>query len=483
MNLASIVDPHPDGAPALISRGKVTTYGELRRQVGELRAGLLDYGIQPDDRVAIVSANNWFFAISYLAVLGVGAIAVPLNPLSPTAELKGQLATTKAKLAITGPSSRQIADHEGLGVDARTMESLFQPSQAPVMPREDHDLAALLFTAGTAGAPKAAMLSHGNLLANMRQIQAHPGRKVTAADVELGVLPMHHIFGLNVVLGVTLFAGASVVLVERFDPSTALETIENNRVTIVPGAPPMYAAWLQLPAQATNPMATVRLAVSGAAALPAELVAEFQARYGVPIHEGYGLTEASPTVTSSVVGGKVKPGSIGVPLEGVEVRLVDDSGDDVYAGDPGEIWVRGPNVFQGYWEQPEATAAVLSDDGWLHTGDVAVIDDDGWLFIVDRAKDLINVSGFNVYPAEVEDVLREHPGVADVAVVGVAHPHTGETVKAFVVSEPGTMVEEDELIEFCAGRLARYKCPTKVMFVDQLPHSAATGKLLRRNLR
>ena len=485
VNLASVIEHHPADAPAFVSRGKVTTYAELRRQTGELRAGLEDYGIKPGDRVALVSANNWFFAVSYLAVLGVGAVAVPLNPASPTAELRAQLAEIGAVLAITGPSSRQIADHEGLGVDARTIESLFLPRQAPVVDRGDDDLAALLFTAGTAGAPKAAMLSHGNLLANIAQIQRHPGRALTPSDVSLGVLPMHHIFGLNVMLGLTLAAGASVVLVERFDPSSALETIATHGVTIVAGAPPMFTSWLQLPPdpETDKSMASVRLAVSGAAALPASVHAAFEARFGVVIHEGYGLTEASPTVTSSVVGGQIKPGSIGVPVDGVQVRLVDDDGDDVFAGDPGEIWVRGPNVFKGYWERPDATAAALTPDGWLRTGDIAVVDDDGWLFIVDRAKDLINVSGFNVYPAEVEDVLSTHPGVAQVAVVGVSHPHTGEAVKAFVVPRSGQMLEEDELIEFCAGRLARYKCPSKVMFVDQLPHSSGTGKLLRRDLR
>ncbi|MHB8464396.1 MAG: AMP-binding protein [Acidimicrobiales bacterium] len=475
VNLASIIDPHPADAPALISRGKVTSYGELRRQVGELRAGLLERGVAPGDRVALLSANNWFFAVSYLAVLGVGAVAVPLNPSSPPAELSAQLAAVGATLTLSGPA----VDVAG----AVPIETAFASSEAAMVARDASDLAALLFTAGTAGAPKAAMLSHGNLLANLDQIQAHPGRAITSADVGLGVLPMHHIFGLNVVLGLTLRAGGSVVLVERFDPSSALETIANHKVTIVAGAPPMFTSWLALPAGPDDEMTSVRLAVSGAASLPAAVTGAFHERFGVAIHEGYGLTEASPTVTSSVVGGQVKPGSIGVPVDGVEVRLVDVDGEDVYAGDPGEIWVRGPNVFQGYWERPDATAAALTADGWLRTGDVAVVDDEGWLFIVDRVKDLINVSGFNVFPAEVEDALREHPGVAEVAVVGVAHPHTGEAVKAFVVPTPGHHVEEDELIDFCATRLARYKCPSKVMFVDALPHSPATGKLLRRALR
>lgn len=372
---------------------------------------------------------------------------------------------------------------EGVELDgARRIESLFGGAPAPVVERVATDLAALMFTAGTGGTPKAAMLTHGNLVANIEQVQRHPGRTVTSGDVALGVLPLFHIFGLNVVLGLTLAAGACVVLVERFDPSTSLETIRERGVTLVSGAPPMYAAWTEVAGADPAAFAKVRLATSGAAPLPEETAAGFQRRFGVPIRQGYGLTEAAPVVSSALPEGPDKPTSIGLPMPGVEVRLVDEGGDDALAGDAGEIWVRGPNVFSGYWENPDATAAALTADGWLRTGDVAVTDDDGWLYIVDRAKDLIIVSGFNVYPAEVEDALLEHPGIAGVAVVGVAHPHSGETVKAFVVAEPGRLLEEDEVIEFCASRLARYKCPTKVMFVESLPQGLG-GKVLRRALR
>ncbi|GAC1591826.1 MAG: long-chain fatty acid--CoA ligase [Acidimicrobiales bacterium] len=497
MNLASVIETHPGDAPALISRGKVTTYGELRRQVGELRYGLKSLGVEPGDRVAIMAANNWFFVVAYLGILGSGGVAVPLNPGSPTAELSHQLDEIGAKVAIIGPSSRlsvEGIDRTELGLehlvatesahlaDAVTLETLFTGTQSPIVDRGPDDLAVLMFTSGTGGSPKAAMLTHGNLLANLDQIQRHPGRRVVAEDVSLGVLPLHHIFGLNVVLGLSLLAGASVVLIERFDPSSALETIAAHKVSVVAGAPPMYGAWLSLPTADAECLRGVRLAVSGAAPLGADAASAFGRNFGVDIYEGYGLTEASPTVTSSVVGGRCKPGSIGVPLAGVEVRLVDESADDVFPGDAGEIWVRGPNVFAGYWDQAEATAAALTSDGWLRTGDVAVVDDEGWLFIVDRAKDVIIVSGFNVFPAEVEQALASHPGIAEVAVIGVAHPHTGEAVKAFVVPSGTEHFEEDELIDYCASRLARYKCPSKVMFVDELPHGRS-GKLLRRELR
>jgi long-chain acyl-CoA synthetase len=498
VNLATVIDQHPDEATALVSRGKATSYGELRRQVGELRYGLKSLGVEPGDRVAIVAANNWFFVVGYLAALGVGAVAVPLNPSSPTPELASELATVGATVAILGPSSRVATggvDREALPVEhvvvterstargVTTIESLFTGAEAPAVERADGDVCTLLFTAGTAGAPKAAMLTHGNLLANLTQMHDHPGRAMVPSDVSLGVVPLHHVYGLNVVLMLTLRAGGRVVLVERFDPSTALETIANHGVTMIAGAPPMYTAWLGLPDAAPEAFSTVRLAVSGAAPLGVETAEAFERRFGVTVREGYGLTEASPTVTSSVGKERNRPGSIGLPLPGVEVRLVDAEHEDTLPGDPGEIWVRGPNVFAGYWNDETATRAALTPDGWLRTGDVAIADDDGWLYIVDRSKDVIIVSGFNVFPAEVEQVLAGHPGVARAAVVGVAHPHTGEAVKAYVVPVAGAHVEEDELIAFCERRLARYKCPTKIMFVDEIPQSAATGKLLRRSLR
>lgn len=498
MNLASVIDPHPDDAAALISRGRVTTYGELRRQVGELRYGLKSLGVEPGDRVALVAANNWFFVVAYLATIGIGGVAVPLNPGSPAAELAQELEAVQAHAGFVGPSSRVAADGLRRGAlpvahliamertaagGVTTIESLFTGSQAPLVDRADGDLCTLLFTAGTAGSPKPAMLTHGNLLANLRQMQDHPGRAITDSDVSLAVLPLHHVYGLNVVLMLSLWAGAAVVLVERFDPVTALDTIRAHHVTVVAGAPPMFTSWLGLPEADRAAFESVRLAVSGAAALGADTAEAFERRFGVAIREGYGLTEASPTVTSSVGDGPSRPGSIGLPLRGLEVRLVDAEDHDTLPGDPGEIRVRGPNVFAGYWDDEQATAAALTPDGWLRTGDVAVADDDGWLYIVDRSKDVIIVSGFNVFPAEVEQVLGAHPGVAEVAVVGVPHPHTGEAVKAYVVAKPGEHLEEDELIEFCAARLARYKCPGKVLFVDEVPRQAATGKVLRRALR
>ena len=489
MNLATIVDGHPADAVALVSRGKETTYGELRHQAAALRGALRRLGVGPGDRVAIACANNAQFVVAYLGVLGAGAIAVPLNPASPTAELEREMAAVTASVVIAGPRAVDaVAAVDRSAVPSLrevvlpdAFDALLDGEPADVVDRDADDLAVLIFTAGTGGSPKAAMLSHGNLHANIRQIQATPERALSADDVSFGVLPMFHIFGLNVVLGVSLHAGARVILAERFDPETALDSIRDHGITVVAGAPPMWAAWAALPNAPASAFASVRIAASGASRLAPETWGTILSRYGLMIAEGYGLTEAAPTVTSSV-GSTIVDGSIGRPIPGVQIRLVDADGEDAFLGDPGEIWVKGPNVFKGYWEDDAATAAALTPDGWLRTGDIAVADHNGNLTIVDRAKDLIIVSGFNVYPAEVEEALLEHPGVQAVAVVGVEHPHTGEAVKAYVVSAPGARVDEEALTEFCATRLARYKCPSKILFVDAIPEGMG-GKVLRRELR
>jgi len=298
--------------------------------------------------------------------------------------------------------------------------------------------------------------------------------------VVLGGLPMFHIFGLNVVLGLSLARGATVLLVQRFDPFTALESIRDRGVTVIPGAPPLWLAFSHFDDAPADSFSSVRLALTGAAKMPEEATRRLEERFGVVLREGYGLTEASPVVTSSA-GITTKVGSVGKVLDGVQVRLVDEHGDDALSGDAGEIWVKGPNVFLGYLHEPDATARVLTADGWLRTGDIAVVDDDGYLYLVDRAKDLVIVSGFNVYPAEVEEVLLEHPDVREVGVIGVPHPHTGEAVKAFVVLEQGATAHEDTLISWCLDNLARYKCPAKILFVDELPRNVS-GKLLRKDL-
>ncbi|MEX1105521.1 MAG: AMP-binding protein [Ilumatobacteraceae bacterium] len=495
MNLAHIIDEHPGDHIALVSRSRATTYAALRDQVAHLRGGLASLGVGPGDRVALLCGNGRYFVLSYLATIGIGAVAVPLNPSSPAPEIEREIATVGASVVVVEPAAaqawraidratiasvRSVVTTEGVTIDgAVDLGSLLEVEPVPVVEVEPDALAALMFTSGTAGSPRAAMLSHGNLLANLEQ-GTSANVQIEPADVVYGVLPLFHIFGLNVVLGLTLASGAALVLVQRFDPSTALDSFRERNVTVVPGAPPLWLAFSHFDEAPADSFATVRLALTGAAKLPEEALRRLKDRFGLDVHEGYGLTEASPVVTSSA-GMAVRYGSVGKVLDGIEVRIVDERGDDVPQGDQGEIWVQGPNVFLGYLNDPEQTARVLTADGWLRTGDIATADEDGYLYLVDRAKDLIIVSGFNVYPAEVEEVLAEHPGVAEVGVVGVPHPHHGEAVKAFVVPKPGTHLDEEQIIEWCSDHLARYKCPSKVLFVDQLPRNVS-GKLLRRSL-
>jgi long-chain acyl-CoA synthetase len=491
MNLAAVLLARASagpGAPALRTDAGTVTHDDLAARSARLAALALG-DLAPGTRVALVAGNSVAFVVAYLAVLRAGLVAVPLDPSAPASELRRALATVEASLVIASEPYRAhdgLADHDVVTLDAQGVATtadlgLPEPAIATVAP---DDPAVLLFTSGTAGAPKPAILTHGSLGANLAQVQRHPGLALRPDDVGLGLLPFFHVFGLNVVLGLPLAAGASLALVERFDPAGSLALVRQERVTVVAGVPAVYAAWLDLPEAAAprDSFATVRLAVSGAAALPGETADAMRTRFGVDVHEGYGLTEASPIVTTSAVGGAARAGSIGPPLPGVEVTLKDIDGTDVLAGDPGEIWVRGPNVFAGYWHDPAATERVVDAAGWLHTGDLAVADDDGWLRLVDRAKDLIIVSGFNVYPAEVEEAIVEHPDVAEAAVVGVPDARSGEAVVAFVVPCAGAKPTATHLLAHLRKRLARYKLPARIEFVDALPHSFA-GKVPRRALR
>jgi len=495
VNLSQIIDNHPSDSVALISRGRPTTYGALRDQVGSLRTEFIKLGIGKGDVVALLCGNSRYFVVSYLAAIGVGAIVSPLNPTSPAPEIEGELNVVQPTAVVIEPSAaamwqsipsatrsavRVVIATEGHSIDnAITLDSLLHSESSPVVDVEATHPCVYMFTSGTAGAPKAAILTHNNLLTNIHQ--ANVAEHLTSNDVVFGVLPLFHIFGLNVVIGTALASGASVVLVQRFDPISTIETIAERGVTVIPGAPTMWMAMAQLDHPTKTSFAGVRLALSGAAKLPEQVSQSLSARFGIQVFEGYGLTEAAPVVTTAI-GNVWIPGSIGRPVPGIELRIVDENGGDVLVGDSGEIWIRGENIFAGYLNNPEATARVLSRDGWLKTGDIAVIDDDGHLFMVDRAKDLIIVSGFNVFPAEVENVLSTHPDIAEVAVVGTAHPHTGETVRAYVVARNGVHLDEDAIIDFCRTKLARYKCPSKVLLVDSLPRNIS-GKVQRFALK
>lgn len=483
---------------ALIAGDRTIAYGELDDRARRAGGALHALGVRKGDRIALVLGNVPEFVEALHGAWRIGAVVAPLNVMLTPEEAGYVLADAEAAAVVTDPAflatvlavRDRVASLEHVLVTGRgpappgtssyeeALQSAADPPQVAIV---DEDLALLAYTAGTTARPKGAMLSHGNLLANLDQMAHVAALAEAETDVVLLALPLFHIYALNVVLGITIREGATAVLVERFDPVATLELIERQRVTVLFGAPPMFAAWLQAAEQRPPDLSSVRLAVSGAAPLPGEVLEAFRDRFGITIWEGYGLTETAPAVTTNALGQVAKADSIGLVLPGVEVRLVDDQGEEVEEGDPGEIVVRGPNVFRGYWNRKDESEGVFLD-GWLRTGDVAYRDEDGYLFIVDRTKDLIIVSGFNVFPREVEEAIAAHPKVAEVAVIGVPDDRTGEAVKALIVPKPGHTLTEEEVLDHCRDTLARFKWPRQVELVDSLPKHV-TGKVLRRALR
>lgn len=513
------------GAAALIGADDfVLTWRELDDAVDALAEGLRGLGVAAGARVAIALPNVPEFAVTLFGTLRAGLVAVPINPgytarelvhllgdsgasvLVATADVIATVAGIRDQLsALThiyavGGAADGAPPYDEL---SRAAAALVSPAGGNQKVSGDEDLAVLLYTSGTAGAPKGAMLSHRSLIANHRQVAGVVPPIVTPDDVVLLALPLFHAFGLNSGLGAVAWHGACGVLVERFEPVPALDLIARRKVTVVTGVPQMYAAWAGVDEPGQR-LASVRLAVSGAASLERTVARAFTDRTGLPIFEGYGLTETAPVLTTALASPVPKPGSIGRPIPAVEVRLVggdgsvlaylgpdgiapeylvDDFDDDaggVPGTDPGEIVVRGANLFSGYW--PDGSGGP-DPDGWWGTGDVAYADADGDLFIVDRLGELIIVNGFNVYPHEVELVLAMHPAVAEAAVVGVPDPQTGHTVAAFVVLRAEKfLVTAGELAAHCERNLARFKCPTGYEFVTALSHSA-TGKVRKGVLR
>jgi long-chain acyl-CoA synthetase len=476
---------HPD-KPALLHEGTTVTWGVLDALVDGAAAGLHARVPEHGARVGILLPNSVGFVVAYFGVLRAGLVAVPLNTAYTSAELDHQVRDAAMSLVVTD------AEHAGvlevvpedqvvvMGGTQRSWDDLLAAGvegdigDAP----GGEDLALLLYTSGTTGRPRGAMLTHRALLANLSQLARIEPRVVATDDIVLLVLPLFHVYGLNAGLGQVAWAGATAVLADRFDPVETLALVHDRHVSNIVGAPPMFVAWSMLP-DLEESLASVRLAVSGAAPLPPAVLSHVLETTGHHVFEGYGLTETAPVLTSTLCSEVAKPGSVGRPIPGIEIRILDDDGDEVDEDDPGEIVVRGANLFSGYWpdgaEGPDA-------DGWFRTGDIAYADPDGDLFLVDRTKELILVSGFNVYPREVEAVLETHPDVHEVAVIGVAHPYTGETVKALVIPRKGTSPSAEHLIEHAARRLARFKCPTSVELVDELPHSLS-GKVAKGRLR
>lgn len=472
--------------PAIIFAGERTAYSTLDREADRIAAGLYRLGIRKGDRVVFSLANRPVFAELYYGILRAEAVAVPLNPalkagdfrpfltaLAPRAIIADESAVGEVMTA--GPHSAPVFV-VGAHPTARAFSEIASDSAPPPGDTSSEDVAVVAYTGG-AVEPRGATLSHGNLAANIDSVLEIPGLDISPEDVVLGAVGLHHLYALNVVLGVAVRAGATVLLQEKFDPERSLEEAAMQGVTVLVGVPPMYREWLK--GNRPVDLSTVRLAVSGGAALGPQLIEEFRSRFGVEIWEGYGLTETSSVVTTTRMG-EQRPGSVGLPLPGVEVRVVDATGAEVLPGDPGEIWVRGPSVFKGYWGDANASREAFSGD-WLQTGDLGYRDEDGYLFFVGRREDVVFVAGFPVYPKEVEEVLRTHSAVADAAAVGESDPKQGTRIKGFVALKKGATAGKEQLLVYCAARLARFKVPSEIEFVDAIPR-LDSGRLNRHLL-
>ncbi len=489
-SLAARFPVQPDDRVALILPDRSVTYGELGEVVGSVRGGLAEAGLAAGDRVMLIAGNSEIFVVTYLACLSAGLVTVPVNPLAPGEELAGEIARCRPKAVVfdtTGEQAWSQLDHATKAPIALAVGPLEDGSHplagaewAPGVDVDDADTAVLLFTSGTAGTPRPAILTHGNLAASMDAVLSL-GLPLAGHDhVALAVIPLFHVFGLNLVVNLGLVIGASLVLEDHQSPKRSAALVAEHGVTVVSGPPTLWSALVADQTIDDAALTTVQFAVSGAAPLDPSVAQAVADRFGVSISEGYGLTETSGIV-SSALGLEPVFGSVGQPFPGVEVRLLDEAGADVFIGDAGEVFVRGPMVSPGYFNDPEATERTRTGDGWLITGDLAVVDDQGRLAIVDRLKDLIIVSGFNVHPAEVERALLSHESIEAAAVVGESDSETGERPVAHVVIRDGATLSESDVIEHCRSRLARYKAPRRVVFANAIP-TGLGGKVRRSAL-
>jgi long-chain acyl-CoA synthetase len=464
------------------------TYQELDEASARVAGLLHERGLKPGDRVGIMMPNVAEVPVVYYGVLRAGGAVVPMNPLLKAREVAYYLGDSGAGLVFAwhgfadqARGGAEQADAESIVVDEVSFPELLA-SAAPdyeVAQKDTDDTAVILYTSGTTGHPKGAELTHGNLISNTDVTRADIVR-AGPDDVIFGGLPLFHVFGQTVALNVAVASGACLTLLPRFDAGHALRIIAGHRVTVFEGVPTMYVALLHAPDRADYDTSALRMCISGGAALPVEVLRGFEEAFGVPVLEGYGLSETSPVASFNHPDREQRPGSIGTPIRDVQMRVVDQADQEVRQGEVGEIVIRGPNVMKGYWQRPEATAEALRD-GWFHTGDLARVDSDGYFYIVDRKKDLIIRGGYNVYPREIEEVLYEHPAVAEAAVIGLPHPALGEEVGAAVVLKPGAVVTAGELRDYVKGQVAAYKYPRQVWITDALP-KGATGKIQKRDI-
>ncbi|KEK12792.1 fatty acid--CoA ligase family protein [Lysinibacillus fusiformis] len=512
MNLVSRVRQQATEQPEKVAyhfMGKDTTYGEFEQTVGRFAKGLQDLGVEKGDHVAFLLGNTPHYLIALYATMRLGATAIPVNPIYTPDEIsyilhngdvkavialdlllplveKGVQAFPQVKAFVVCETTADIAEkiatlspsaqektHLFTQIVANTSQSL-QPVEVA-----DDDNAIILYTSGTTGTPKGAMLTHENVYSNARDVAHYLG--IQEKDRVIATLPVFHVFALTVVVNAPLLSGATVLLAPRFSPTEIFALAREQKATVFAGVPTMYNFLYQLPEGNPEDFSTIRLAISGGASLPVALLHNFEQKFNVRVSEGYGLSEASPVTCFNPLDRDRKAGSIGTSISNVENRVVDVNGQEVPVGEVGELIVRGPNVMKGYYKLPEETAMTIRD-GWLYTGDLARVDDEGYFYIVDRKKDMIIVGGFNVYPREVEEVLFAHNNIVEAAVVGFPDPNLGEAVHAYVVLKEVAATTTEDLLSYCGKHMVKYKVPKVIEIMDELPKNT-TGKILRRSLK
>jgi long-chain acyl-CoA synthetase len=506
LNLAMLLEQsarREPGKVALILDDIKLRYAELNGAANKVANGLVKLGVKPGDKVALMLPNTPHFVIAYYAILKAGGVVVPLNVLFKRHEVEYHLEDSDATALIVwegflgeaaegfskaknchnlivaqAPGSTAPIPDGALPLNALMADTSPVFDTVQTMP---DDTAVILYTSGTTGRPKGAELSHFNMFFNAMVCAEKLGPPPQPDDMALVALPLFHSFGQTCQMNTTLYYGGTITLMPRFEPQKALEIMQRDRVTHFSGVPTMYFYLLNFPGADQYDLSALRFLSAGGSAMPVEVMHAFKAKYGVTIQEGYGLSETSPVASFNHLDRPPKPGSIGTPIWGVEMRCVDSEGQDVPAGELGEIVIRGHNVMKGYYKRADATAESIRG-GWFYTGDVAYKDEDGYYFIKDRVKDMIIRGGFNVYPREIEEVLYAHPAIAEAAVIGIHDQALGEEVKAVVAFKPGQSTTEPEIIAYCKERLAAYKYPRSVEIRDTLPKTA-TGKILKRELK
>jgi long-chain acyl-CoA synthetase len=491
LNLASILAEsaarHPD-APAIRLGEVELSYAALDEASARLASLLREKGLQRGDRVGVMLPNVPEFPVAYYGVLRAGGVVVPMNVLLKRREIAFYLEDSGAKLLLAwhGFAEEACDGAADAGVEpievepaafAVTLEGL-EPT-AGLAGTDEQDTAVILYTSGTTGKPKGAELTHANLSRNA-DVSARTTSEIGAGDVVLGALPLFHSFGQTVAMNASLGVGACLTLVPKFDPGEALATMQRDGVTHFYGVPTMYGALLHHPERESFDTSTLRTCITGGASMPVEVLRGFEEAFGAKVMEGYGLSETSPVSCSNHPDRERKAGSIGTPIEGVEMKVVDEDDSEVAQGEVGEIVIRGHNIMKGYWRRPDATAEAMRG-GWFHSGDMGRTDEDGYFYIVDRKKDMIIRGGYNVYPREVEEVLYEHPKIREAAVLGIPDEEWGEEIGAAVVPMEGEELSSEEVSAYVKEQIAAYKYPRVVWFLDELP-KGPTGKILKREI-